>query len=221
MNYFALIGDIIDSKKISNRYQVQKTLESCLSELNTEFQDVLVSKLSITLGDEFQGLLTLDAPLFQIIDRINLAMQPYQVRFGLGLGKILTDINPEQSIGADGPAYWHARKAINYIHQKNDYGNTQIAVYFEDDSKVNVINTLIASSEAIKSDWRASQEVILQELLKLGIYDEHFDQQILAKQLELTTSALSKRLKSSNIKVYLRTRNCALTLLKNAGEELN
>ncbi len=221
MNYFALIGDIIDSKKISNRYQVQKTLESCLNELNAEFKDVLVSKLSITLGDEFQGLLTLDAPLFQIIDRINLAMQPYQVRFGLGLGKILTDINPEQSIGADGPAYWHARKAINYIHQKNDYGNTQIAVYFEDDSKVNVINTLIASSEAIKSDWRASQEVILQELLKLGIYDEHFDQQILAKQLELTTSALSKRLKSSNIKVYLRTRNCALTLLKNAGEELN
>lgn len=24
MNYFALIGDIIDSKKIDNRYQVQK-----------------------------------------------------------------------------------------------------------------------------------------------------------------------------------------------------
>ena len=27
MNYFALIGDIIDSKKIDNRYQAQKTLE--------------------------------------------------------------------------------------------------------------------------------------------------------------------------------------------------
>ena len=221
MNYFALIGDIIDSKKIDNRYQVQKTLEACLNELNIKFKDVLVSKLSITLGDEFQGLLTLDAPLFQIIDRINFAMQPYQVRFGLGLGEILTDINPEQSIGADGPAYWHARKAINYIHQKNDYGNTQIAVSFEDDTKVNIINTLIASSEAIKSDWRASQEIILQELLKLGIYDEYFDQQILGKQLELSTSALSKRLKSSNIKVYLRTRNCALNLFKNAGEELN
>lgn len=60
----------------------------------------------------------MNAPLFQIIDRINFAMQPYQVRFGLCLGEILTDINPEQSIGADGPAYWHARKAINYIHQK-------------------------------------------------------------------------------------------------------
>lgn len=80
---------------------------------------------------------------------------------------------------------------------------------------------MIASSEAIKSDWRASQEIILQELLKLGIYDEHFDQQILGKHLELSTSVLSKRLKSSNIKVYLRTQNCALNLLKKAGEELN
>lgn len=37
MNYFALISDIIDSKKIDNRYQVQKILETCLNDLNTEF----------------------------------------------------------------------------------------------------------------------------------------------------------------------------------------
>ena len=79
---------------------------------------------------------------------------------------------------------------------------------------------MIASSEAIKSDWRASQEIILKELLTLGIYDEQFDQQILAKRLELTTSALSKRLKSSNIKIYLRARKTALKWLKHHGEEL-
>lgn len=214
------MATLLVQKKIDNHYQVQKSLESCLADLNNEFQAVLASKLSITLGDEFQGLLSLDAPLFQIIDRINLAMKPYQVRFGIGMGKILTDINPEQSIGADGPAYWHARKAINYIHQKNDYGNTQIAVSFDDENQVNIVNTLIASSEVIKSDWRASQEIILKELLALGIYNEQFDQQMLAKRLALTTSALSKRLKSSNIKVYLRARKTALNCLKHYGEEL-
>lgn len=44
MNYFALIGDIIDSKKIDNYYQVQKTLEACLNELNIKFKDVLITK---------------------------------------------------------------------------------------------------------------------------------------------------------------------------------
>lgn len=219
MNYFALIGDMIDSKKINNRHQVQERLTLCLHHLNTKYSNVLVSKLSITLGDEFQGLLSLDAPLFQIIDYINVAMQPYQIRFGLGLGTILTDINPEQSIGADGPAYWYARKALQYIHQKNDNGHTQIAVDFEGIDNVAVINTLIASSEAIKSNWRASQEMILQKLIENDIYHESFDQQGLASELGLTTSALSKRLKTSNIKVYLRTRNCALKLLKDAGEE--
>ena len=62
MNYFAVIGDIIDSKKINNRYQDQKTLETCLNDLNNEYQAVLVSKFSITLGDEFQGLLSLAVP---------------------------------------------------------------------------------------------------------------------------------------------------------------
>lgn len=220
MNYFALIGDMIDSKKITDRYQVQKRLESCLHQLNAKYSEVLVSKMSITLGDEFQALLTLDAPLFQIIDSINVAMKPYPIRFGLGLGTILTDINPEQSIGADGPAYWYARKALQAIHQKNDYGNTQIAVHFEDSSTVEVVNTLIASSEAIKAGWRASQELILEKLLENNIYYESFDQQALAKGLGLaTSSALSKRLKTSHIKVYLRTRNCALKMLKHAGKE--
>lgn len=219
MNYFALIGDIVDSKKIDDRYQVQKRLESCLHQLNAKYSDVVISKMSITLGDEFQGLLTLDAPLFQIIDSINMAMKPHQIRFGLGLGTILTDINPEQSIGADGPAYWYARKALQHIHQKNDYGNTQIAVDFEGNHNVEVINSLIASSEAIKSSWRASQEVLLQKLLENNRYHESFDQQALARALDLDTSALSKRLKTSHIKVYLRARNCALKLLKEAGKE--
>ncbi|MBF0777581.1 SatD family protein [Streptococcus cuniculi] len=219
MNYFAFIGDIVDSKKIDDRYQVQKTLESCLHQLNAKYSDVIISKMSITLGDEFQGLLTLDAPLFQIIDSINMAMKPHQIRFGLGLGTILTNINPEQSIGADGPAYWYARKALQHIHQKNDYGNTQIAVDFEGVHNVEVINSLIASSEAIKSSWRASQEILLQKLLENDRYHESFDQQALARTLELDSSALSKRLKTSHLKVYLRARNCALKLLKEAGKE--
>ena len=45
MNYFALIGDIIDSKKIDNRYQVQKQLEACLNELNIKFKRCLGFKI--------------------------------------------------------------------------------------------------------------------------------------------------------------------------------
>lgn len=91
-------------------------------------------------------------------------------------------------------------KPLTIFIKKNDYGNTQIAVSFDDENQVNIVNTLIASSEAIKSDWRASQEIILKELLALGIYNEQFDQQMLAKRLALTTSALSNVLKAAILK---------------------
>ena len=214
MDYIAIIGDMIDSKDIENRFEGQQQLKACLDKLNIKYQAVLASKFSITLGDEFQGLLMAEAPLFQIIDEINQSMEGINLRFGIGLGKILTDINPEVSLGADGPAYWYAREAINHIHQKNDYGNTQLAVRMDEKEVEEVINSLLAASEAIKASWRDSQKVLLQTLLELGIYEERFEQQALAQALQLNSSALSKRLKSSSIKVYLRARNTALKLLQ-------
>ena len=36
--------------------------------MNNRFETYLTSRLTLTLGDEFQALFTLDAPIFQIID---------------------------------------------------------------------------------------------------------------------------------------------------------
>ena len=55
------------------------------------------------------------------------------------------------------------------------------------------VNALIASGEAIRSDWRGSQEEILLDLLKRCVYSENFSQQDLAQSLEINPSALSKR----------------------------
>ena len=35
-----------------------------------------------------------------------------KLRFGIGVGEISTVINPEMALGADGPGYYNARKAI-------------------------------------------------------------------------------------------------------------
>jgi len=106
--YIALIADVIDSKQFKERSDLQKKLEAVLFHMNNRFETYLASRLTLTLGDEFQALLTLDAPIFQIIDSLRQDLKPAQLRFGIGLGKIVTDIDPLQSIGADGPAYWNA-----------------------------------------------------------------------------------------------------------------
>ena len=214
--YLALIADVIDSKMVQERFDLQKQLEKTLQTMNELFGEFIASNFTLTLGDEFQGLLKVDAPVFQIIDTLRSELTPTQLRFGIGLGEIVTDIDPLQSIGADGPAYWNARAAINLVHQKNDYGNTQI--YFSSGKEDFFVNALIASGEAIRSGWRGSQEEILLDLLKRCVYSENFSQQDLAQSLAINPSALSKRLKSSSIRVYLRGRAAALASIQSLAK---
>ena len=212
--YLALIADVIDSKMVEERFDLQKQLEKTLQTMNELFGEFLASSFTLTLGDEFQALLKADAPVFQIIDTLRSELTPTQLRFGIGLGEIVTDIDPLQSIGADGPAYWNARAAINLVHQKNDYGNTQIYFSCGKEKQDFFVNALIASGEAIRSGWRGSQEEILLDLLKRFVYSENFSQQDLAQSLDINPSALSKRLKSSSIRVYLRGRAAALASIQ-------
>ena len=219
--YLVLIADVIDSKMVQERFDLQKQLEKTLQKINELFKDYLASSFTLTLGDEFQALLKVDAPIFQIIDTLRSELTPTQLRFGIGLGEIVTAIDPLQSIGADGPAYWNARAAINLVHQKNDYGNTQIYFSSGKENQDFFVNALIASGEAIRSSWRDSQEEILLNLLKRSVYSESFSQQDLAQSLAINPSALSKRLKSSSIRVYLRGRAAALASIQSTvkGEE--
>ena len=216
--YLALIADVIDSKMVQERFDLQKQLEKTLQTMNELFGEFLASNFTLTLGDEFQALLKVDAPVFQIIDTLRSELTPTQLRFGIGLGEIVTDIDPLQSIGADGPAYWNARAAINLVHQKNDYGNTQIYFSCGKEKQDFFVNALIASGEAIRSGWRGSQEEILLDLLKRCVYSENFSQQDLAQSLEINPSALSKRLKSSSIRVYLRGRAAALASIQSLAK---
>lgn len=219
--YLALIADVIDSKMVQERLDLQKQVEKTLQKMNELFGDYLASRFTLTLGDEFQALLKVDAPIFQIIDTLRSELIPTQLRFGIGLGEIVTAIDPLQSVGADGPAYWNARAAINFVHQKNDYGNTQIYFSSGKENQDFFVNALIASGEAIRSGWRDSQEEILLNLLKRSVYSESFSQQDLAQSLAINPSALSKRLKSSSVRVYLRGRAAALASIHSTvkGEE--
>lgn len=38
-----------------------------------------------------------------------------ELRFGVGIGPITTDIHRDMAIGADGPGYYKAREAIDYL----------------------------------------------------------------------------------------------------------
>ena len=87
----------------------------------------------MTLGDEFQGLLFNGRKVFDIIPKIKMDIYPVEIRYGIGVGQITTSINTDMALGADGPGFYNARKAIDFL--KKMRGNTgrrqQIFIWYQ------------------------------------------------------------------------------------------
>ncbi|MDV0447255.1 hypothetical protein MsAg5_11340 [Methanosarcinaceae archaeon Ag5] len=205
--YFAVIGDIISSKKITDRNKIQKRLSDVLAGINQQYAYEIASDFVITLGDEFQGLLKDATLLLEILDRIKFELEPVEIRFGIGIGKIETEINRKSSVGADGPAYWCARQAINIIHSNNDYNISKIAVEVENNELpdiVNLVNESLRMCDYMEKHWRKTQKTLVKEsVLRFG-HDTKVSQKELAALLNVSAPALNLRIQSSGYYNYLR-----------------
>ncbi|HFI0254192.1 TPA: SatD family protein [Streptococcus suis] len=214
MNYIAIIGNIIHSKQVSQRSNTIEGLKQQLNSINYSFSQNLASPFTLTKGDEFQALCKPNPYIFLMIDQIQLAFRnQLEIKFGIGLGEILTVIDPKQSIGLDGPAYWEAQKAIKVIQDKDDYGSSLVAFSSEYKQIDRVINPLLTSSDFIKATWNSSQTDLFEFLISNKVYQEEFKQKPIAEKMKLSQSAFTKRLKSSGIKLYFRNRKTAMDLI--------
>ena len=82
--YYAIIGDIKNSKEIDNRYEVQNKLKKILDDINLKYKADIKANFLITLGDEFQGLLNSPAFALEIVKYIQRELYPVKLRFGIG-----------------------------------------------------------------------------------------------------------------------------------------
>lgn len=212
-NHLAIIGDIIQSKQVKNRGQLQESMNQAFETIHHQYPDLIQSKFTLTLGDEFQALLTPSKQIFELLDHLE-KLIPIQFRFGLGYGTLTTDFNKEASIGADGPAYWHAREAIEIIHDQNWSGKTKGYIITKDHHFDLTMNNFILLSDTLKSEWTDLQKETFRQMLQHNIYTNDFNQKEFAESLGITPSSLSKRLNSGNIKIYLHSRNTMGDLLE-------
>lgn len=216
----ALIADIVSSKKLNQRRTTQDILSRLLTSINERFKETIASNLTITLGDEFQGIVDSMETALLIIDWLTLKLQletkketgeEVTLRWGIGIGRLSTPIkNRKISIGTDGPAYWHAREAIDTVHQYNDYGqlNERLKTStLEDD----FYNSVIRLQNVLRSDWTTSQKETAFAILDTCGYAEFTNQTVKAAlnqylNQSFSEQTVSKRIISTHIKQYTQSR---------------
>lgn len=204
--FIAIIGDIRNSRKLETRKLVQDKLGRVLEEINSKYQKDIISNFVITLGDEFQGLLSGGNHILQIIDEIRGKLYPVELRFGIGIGRITTDIDTKMALGADGPGYYKARNAIEILKEnekKNKAVISDIRIEAEDANIVPVvlINTIFELIKAIEQDWTDRQREIIWDM------QEHQDgQKQVAERFGIGQSSVSKVFLKGKYYVYAKSK---------------
>ncbi len=216
--YIAIIGDIKKSKEIMDRKAVQIKLKEVLDRINRKFVLDISAKFVITLGDEFQGLLCEGRNVFEIIEEIQRQMHPIQIRFGVGIGEIITDINSEMAIGADGPSYYKAREAIEILkknEQKNktEFSDIRIEIQEDKNSISLMLNTIFSLMAVIRTNWTERQREIIWE------FDKYSSSQLeCAERLNISQSSVQRSLSNGNYYAYKSAKETINSVLKEIGE---
>jgi hypothetical protein len=120
-----LMGDVVGSRTLESQ-SVQRSLSNAVEAINAQFsspknskkasRSQILSPLTITLGDEFQGVVSDLAAAVQILFafeeyRIRGSL-PFRLHFVTYVGPIDTELNREIAYGMLGPGLTHARALL-------------------------------------------------------------------------------------------------------------
>jgi hypothetical protein len=194
----ALIGDLVESRRVLDRQGLHDHLERVLTIVNHEspVRDPAV----ITLGDEFQGVYDTLGDALGAAFRIRFLLHPVDVRFGVGRGTVTT-LDTGRGIH-DGPAYWNARDAIETAERRAGRAQTRTSrtAYVSPEDQPGHADAVQAALDCldfmIGSMSEASRSI-------LGGLMEGRTQQEIATSHGVSPSAVSQQVRNNGLGVAL------------------
>jgi hypothetical protein len=203
--YFALIGDVVSSRDLPNRAEVQRRLRAMLEQLNHELGGELVAPLKLTAGDEVQGLLARPEAVVEILVAIADALHPARLVWGLGRGTLETDLSDDISV-LDGPCLHRARESV--LSAKAE-GRWLVAGGIREPHG-RVLASLLDLVAAIRSGWTETRIRYVREARSR-------QQQEVAALLGVSKQAVHKALSAAHFATVVEAEAATRDLLRWAG----
>lgn len=150
-----IMGDIIDSEGRRSGGELSREFNSAIRAANRKYRAALLSPLTITLGDEFQGLLKEMAKGFEIITKLrsDLLEMDINCRFVLGVVRLDTKINTKNAWNMMGDGLAQARNKLNDKREPNVY---RFSLY-DDPALQRLLDAVGLSLTTIEEEWTPTQ----------------------------------------------------------------
>jgi hypothetical protein len=116
--YVAVLADAVGSRRLAApaRQALQQQLRAALTTANRKWRKTISARFAITLGDQLEGLLTLEAPLWDIVHYLRAELVGDWI-IACGRGPLSTAPGPSV-IELDGPCFHEAREALERAKQQ-------------------------------------------------------------------------------------------------------
>lgn len=183
---FAVIGDLVGSRRAPSRAAVQRALESALERVNALAPST--QPLAPTIGDEFQAMYQdlQSALLCGLAVRLALP-EEMDARIGIGRGANEIVGATDYGLTQDGPAWWSARAAIDEV-KRRERRTSGLRTWFWEGG---VVNAYVMTRDHLVSGFDGRQRRLLLGLL------EGTSQAELAEREAISASAVSQSLRRS------------------------
>jgi len=205
MKHHILMADIIKSSKHKSNLLMQEFRETS-NKINHKFKKNFHSPITITLGDEFQCIVTSLRSGIEVIvafeENILMQKEKFKLRYVFNYGDIDTPVNPNKAYEMLGKGLSDARELLDKLKK----GNKRFFVNEDDKNLSKKINLSFFIYQSLIDDWKEKDYKIVTAFLK------HRDYKLVAKEMEKDVSLMWKREKSLNIEEYLAVKELLLLL---------
>ncbi len=201
MKHFILMADIVSSGSLDST-KAMASFKKLVQTANKQHKAELLSPLTITLGDEFQGIICdLSAALRVMISLEEglISLNPgFRLRYSLNYGEIGTPINPKIAHEMLGDGLTTARKNLNEL--KNS--NSRFSISLVNKKMTQIFENAFVIYQQIVDRWKPENDYDI----AAGLIENH-DYKIVAKKLGRNRSLIWKREKNLDMISYFAIRN--------------
>lgn len=201
--HFILMGDIIGSANYS--YNDLKKLKTSIDIVNKEFE--FISPLTITLGDEFQGVVhTLQQgirAIFKIEELLIKEEYPFELRYSLGFGEIISPLNSDIAHGMYG---YGLTKTRSILEESKKDKRKRFDIWLPNEKFNEILSDSLFVYQSFLDNWNKKDFQVVSKFYESKDYKE------VARLLNKRSDQIWKREKNLRIREYFDIQDVILNL---------
>lgn len=191
---FVLLGDVVDSQKVTDRSAFQSRLRTGLERVNDRYEEAIHTEFRILKGiDELGGVLADPGVTFDVVKELSETVHPHEITMALVYDTIDVGVDRPDVAQMDGPAFARADDLIT----QNKRSDFLFDMAVGEDPAERLLRDMVNLILFFRGTWTDRQREIV------AAYESADTQKAVAASLDVSEGLVSRRLSDAKAKQVL------------------